>query len=195
MANAGAAGQLAKNGVKTTVLDYSRRDRSAAAPALGRSGRRGQLVRVADPDALRWHLLAALVGHLPVVAENVSLKVAFNPAVVAAYRLFGHERTTLTGPGAAETEITLRPGEAATVLFQLALKPGGAVQLAMVEVKWREPNYGREHTERRDRGDQVAATFATTPTSLQMAAVAAYGAETLRGSYFAPSSRSLGADQ
>jgi Ca-activated chloride channel family protein len=184
--------ELAKAGVKMNVLDFSRRERAAGALDAWAQAAAGKLVRVSDAAALHWHLQAALLGHPAVVAERTSLKISFNPNVVASYRLFGHDRTTLTGPASAETEIDLRSGEAATVLFMLSLKPGGEQRVATIEAAWQEPNYGKRRTAQREvKREQFAASFTAAPASLQMAAVAAFGAETLRGSYFAPASRSL----
>ena len=184
--------ELAKSGVKMNVLDFSRRERATGPLDAWAQAAQGKLVRVSDATSLHWHLQSALLGHPPVVAERTSLKINFNPKVVASYRLFGHDRATLTGPAAAETEINLRSGETATVLFELSLKPDADQRVATIEAKWQEPNQGpRRSASRELKRDQFAPTFAGSPSSLQMAAVAAFAAETLRGSPFAPASRSL----
>jgi hypothetical protein len=124
------------------------------------------------------------------------LRVSFNPNVVAAYRLIGHERTTITGPSQAQTEVDLRAGESAGGLFEVWLKPGGGKGkddgVATIEVSWQEPGYGKtQHIKQSVSRGQFAKTFSASAPSLQVAALAALSAETLRGSTFAPASRSL----
>ncbi len=91
---------------------------------------------------------------------------------------------SITGPATVETEIDLRSGETATALFELTLKPGPKNKVAVVACDWRRPDYGKhESLQKQALRDQFAPTFAAAPQSLQMAAVAALAAESLRGSY------------
>ncbi len=189
--------ELAKSGVSLQMLDLGRNDSAGDnhandALAAWTEAADGRLIRIADPSTLSWNLIEALIGRSPVVAAQTSLRVSFNPNVVAAYRLLGHERTTITGPSHAQTEVDLRAGESASGLFEVWLKPTGGNDVATVDVTWQMPGYGQMQRVKQSvsRG-QFARSFSASAPSLQIAALAALSAETLRGSTFAPASRSL----
>lgn len=200
--------ELAKSGVSLQLLDLSRgnttgeskdgdKDNSIDALSALAAAADGRLTRVADPSTLSWNLIEALIGRSPVVAAQTSLRVTFNPNVVAAYRLIGHERTTITGPSRVQTEVDLRAGESAGGLFEVWLKPAAGVKgkddnVATIEVNWQAPGYGKaQHLKQSVARGQFAKSFTASVPSLQVAALAALAAETMRGSTFAPASRSL----
>lgn len=201
--------ELAKAGLGVQVLDLGRDNSLDLAGAGGNAAAgnaatqnklaawaqagKGRLVRVADPSTLSWNLLEALIGRSPVVAARTSLRVSFNPKVVASYRLIGHERVTITGPSLAQTDVDLRAGESASGLFEVWLRPGNVSDnVATVDVEWQQPGYGdMQHLKQTVARSQFARSFSAASPSLQAAALAALTAETLRGSPFAPASRSL----
>ncbi len=134
---------------------------------------------------LSWQLRDAAVGRSQVVAARVSWKVTFSPDAVESYRLIGHEPSLAGGLASGPLEGELRSGEAATALYAVELKGDGGETVATVDISWFEPGSSKEeHHLRQVIGrQQFAPSWAETPLSLQMAAVAAETAEILRGSY------------
>jgi hypothetical protein len=119
-----------------------------------------------------------------VAAEDTLLSVQFNPEVVAAYRLVGHEASSLALLSPPELPATLRAGQTTGVLLEVWLRPGSADLVGWAELQWRDPRSGElDHRRQRISRLQFAASFDEAPLSLQGAAVAAETAELLRGSY------------
>ncbi|HTM55886.1 MAG TPA: hypothetical protein VL175_17795 [Pirellulales bacterium] len=139
--------------------------------------------------------IAALItgqlnGQPAVAASDVSLRLTFNPQVVTGYRLLGHARPTLTGEAAGPLSVELPPGETATALYELWVKPEGNDVIATAELTWHDPMAGQpRRVGQAVRRGQVAEAFAQSPAWFQQAVVAAKTAEVLRGSYFSPSLR------
>jgi len=132
-------------------------------------------------------LREALVGGRDTVAAGVSIKVAFNPEAIESYRLIGFNPSAAGGLISGPLEGDLRSGEAATALYEVELKPDGAATVATVEVTWHEPGTEEVHRLKQPIGRlQFAPSWVESPLSLQLAALAAETAETLRGSYFIP---------
>jgi hypothetical protein len=146
-------------------------------------------------SSIRWSLLDIARRRSHTVATDARMKVTFKPDAVAMYRLLGHEATSVAGLMNTTVEAELRSGEAATGLFEVALKPGGGETVATVELSWRDADTGQLRTAQQSISRlQFAPSFYEAPQSLQMAALAAETAEILRDSYFAPpNSHSLSA--
>ncbi len=186
------AAALVKTGLKLQAIDLGRDQAGESNLATWTQAIDGRLIRTADPSLLPWQVLEALIGRSPVVAARTSLRVTFKPEAVASYRLLGHERTTITGPSLAQTIVDLRCGESAGALFEIWLKQGAESDVGTAEVVWHTSEHSPElRVAQRLSREQFAGTFADSAPSLQAAAVAALTAETLRGSYYAPASRSL----
>jgi Ca-activated chloride channel homolog len=152
----------------------------------------GAVRRAVDVDAARFALLETLTGRDPVVAKGASLQINFNPQVVAAYRLLGHETETLTGANAAPLAIEMRANETATALLEVRLNAQGGDDVAIVELNWLDAATGEKRVaSQRISRLQFAKSFAEAPLSLQSAAIVGHTAEILRGSYFAVGTKSF----
>ena len=171
-------------GLGLQVLDISGEEESATLSNLVQAA--GGTVRpVRSATDIRWALVETLAGDPSVVATAARLQVEFNPQAVAAYRLIGHEATSLGGlfPGGVTAD--LHVDEAAVVLFELWLYPQGGDDLAVAKLQWQEPRTSTTHhavTQRISRL-QFATTFEGTPLSLQAAALAAEAGEIFRQGY------------
>jgi hypothetical protein len=164
---------------------------TAALQALTNIGG-GQHRSVSDADSARFALLEALTGENQIVAKEASLKITFNPKVVARYRLIGHECVSLTGSTGAPIAVDLRAGEAATALLEVQLEPKGGNEVATVELRWMDSVAGQFKTARQQVSRaSFAGNFADEPASLQAATIVASAGEVLRGSYFSGGNRSL----
>ena len=99
----------------------------------------GKVQTAGSPDQIFAGLDEALIGRPVIAAKNVVVKLTFNPEVVAAYRLLGHEATTLTAGENTPVVIDLEDYQVATTLYELSLKAGVAEPVATVDLTWRHP--------------------------------------------------------
>jgi hypothetical protein len=156
----------------------------------------GSLLKASSGDELGWSLTEVLLGQKPVVAEDAQVTVHFNPKLVAAYRLIGHESTGLGGMLPAESETALRLGETATLLFEVGFNSEDESQVGYVDLKWTDPRTGALQRRRRailrehfvdaynPAVHSVSDAFFSGSEALQRAAFAAEVAEVLRQSPF-----------
>jgi hypothetical protein len=151
--------------------------------------------RAGDPElrhaptsrAMARELREALFGRRDVAAASLNIKIKFNSEAVESYRLVGHDPVSAGGLMSGPLEADLRSGEAATVLYEVELKPDGPDAIATVEVTWHEP--GTEQVRRTTQTIgrlQFVPSWTEAPLSLQLATLAAETAAILRGSSFAP---------
>ncbi|MHB1034258.1 MAG: vWA domain-containing protein [Pirellulales bacterium] len=176
----------AKNGTTLDVIALG--EDAGENPQLERLARAGsgRVLRARNTDQLRWNLLEMLTGRSQIVAAAARLTVRFNPENVAAYRLLGHEMTSVLGRAPAKMEADMRAGQTATALYEIQLKPGGGDDVAVAELEWQEPGTGNpQRATQRISRIQFAISFNAAPLPLQAAALAAETAEILRGSCFA----------
>lgn len=146
-----------------------------------------KLRRAPTTRSIVRELREALVGGSDIVAAGVSIKVTFNPEAIETYRLIGFDPSLAGGLVSGPLEGDLRSGEATTALYEVELKPDGAATVATVEVTWHEPGTEEVHRLKQPIGRlQFAPSWIESPLSLQLAAIAAETAETLRRSYFIP---------
>ncbi len=161
---------------------------------------RGTTSVCSSSEALLATCLEALHGRPTRLAQNLSLRVHFNPKQVAGYRLLGHEAATLTGSASDPLEIELHAGQTPTCMYELVLNPpeqtkNGPVPLNIgtAEVTWRHPTSGQPQRRVLQLGPaQLAPSFAKAPAWLQQGVIAARAAESLKGSYFASGTRRIG---
>jgi Ca-activated chloride channel homolog len=137
--------------------------------------------------ALSRELREALFGRRDVAAASVNIKIKFNPEAVESYRLVGHDPLAAGGLVSGPLEGDLRSGEAATVLYEVELKPDGPNAIANVEISWHEPGSEQiRHMTQTIGRLQFVPSWTEAPLSLQLATLASETAAILRGSSFAP---------
>ena len=177
--------EAARDDFQFEVFDLEADDSSQAVWSSLSSEAPCRVHSVQSVDQLCWPLVETVTGASSLVANEVVLKVDFNPKAVAGYRLIGHEATAMGGllPGAAESD--LHVGEEATVLFEVWLYPNDEDDIAEVHLSWVDAASGqsRQARPRRISGLQFATSFEGSPVSLQAAAIAAETAEILRQSF------------
>ena len=170
-------------GAQMQILDVS--DRNESDPALAEWAKilSGDVRRTPDAGRIYWHLLEMLSGCSPVIASEARLKVHFNPASVAAWRLIGHDANSFAAVNPPSLDAELKAGEAATALFEIWFTPNESDEVGQAEVAWKDPASGavRRAVQRISRL-QFAPSAAEMPLSLQQAAIAAETAEILKGS-------------
>ena len=146
-------------------------------------------------EAIYWALLQSLRGQSQIVAHNTEVEITFNPETVAAYRLLGHEATTIVGQESESLRIDMHASQTATVLLELQLKSTGSDTVATAKLSWQDARTNRveEQIQRLSRW-QFAPTFEESAISLQLATVAAATAEALRQSiHTSPAGQSIAA--
>ena len=168
-------------GVRLDVLDLSDRDEVDPVFLEWTQNLSGDVRPVSTARQLTWSLLEALAGSSPVVASDAKLTLQFNPQVVAAYRLIGHEANALADVTPVAVEAELAAGEAATALVELWLRPGDGDDVGHAELVWRDADGQPQRVRQRISRLQFAPTFAESALSLQQATVAAEIGQSLRG--------------
>ncbi len=182
--------EAAAHGVTLDVIDL-RQDDKEPHTQMARFARAGggAIRRAVGTDQIGWALKESLTGQSQLVAEEVKLKVDFNPGTVLAYRLIGHE-PKLGGVLPADPQADFHAGRSATALYEIWLRPtdteNGSDEVATAELTFREPGSETIQTVGREvRRRHFASKFIEAPLSLQEAIIVAQAAEVLRGSPFA----------
>ena len=141
----------------------------------------GRLYPAESAEAIRSALVELVAGPNQVVARGAKLSIEFLPAVVAEYRLVGHEPNGSGGLLGGPLEVNLYAGQTATALFEVKLKPTGGDEVATAVLTWTDAQTGKQQTLRQKISRlQFATSVLESPVSLQRAAVAAQAAEVLR---------------
>jgi len=183
--------KCAARGIALEVIDLGQEGPDAQLADFARAGG-GKVHRATHAEEIGSALVEILTGRSQLIAENVQLRVAFNPQTVLDYRLMGHEEGLIPAP----LEVDFRAGQSATALYEIRMKPGtgGSSEVATVELTWQPPdgNEGSQTIRRVIRQTGFSTSLVDAPLPLQAAAIAAQTAEVLRRSPFAvkpPSAR------
>jgi hypothetical protein len=136
----------------------------------------------------RRQLVERFVGYLTNhdvrVASETRVIVEFNPAVVAAYRMVGHEANSMARLVAPGTTTELISGDRATVLFELlATAAPPQASIAQVRCEWVDPHSGEKRSaEQTVSQSEIMGGWDSAPAELRSATIAAEAAEKLRRS-------------
>lgn len=132
-----------------------------------------------------------VVGTLQVVGLDAKAQVAFNPDVVAHYRLVGYENRDVADEDFRDDSVDggeVGAGREATALYAVRLVPRSDREavMATARLRWRDPAEGdaRELAVDLTVGD-VARAFADAEPSLRLATAAAGLGDLLRDGYWA----------
>ncbi len=191
--------KLAASGIPWSIVEL--RGHGGESPWQDLAAAGGGQARICDSaEQLLALCLEALHGRSTCLAQDLSLRIHFNPKTVAGYRLLGHESATLTGEAGDPLEIDLHAGQTPTCIYELVINPpeqtkkGPApLNLGTVEVTWRHPVTGQPQRQVQTLGQaHLAPSFATAPPWLQQGILAARTAESLKGGYFVANVRRIG---
>lgn len=170
-------------GVEFDVLDVS--GRSQPDPLLEQLTQdlSGSYRAISSHQQLYASLVESLAGHGPAVALEATLQVSFNPKVVSAYRLIGHEPNLLAQVMPATTDARLLPEEAASSLLEIWFTGQTNTNVGNVIVSWKDPQTSKRLQKQLPlTSDMFVYSWEQMPASFQTAAIAAEFAEQLRGS-------------
>jgi Ca-activated chloride channel family protein len=129
-----------------------------------------------------------LTGTLQTVALDARAQVAFDPEVVAAYRLVGYENRDMADEDFTDDNVdagAIGAGHSVTALYALRLRGDAGPQsvLATVSLRWTDPDRGTaEALTREVRTSDLARSFEATDPFFRFDAIVAATAEVLRGS-------------
>jgi Ca-activated chloride channel family protein len=142
-------------------------------------------------DQARRVFVDQMVGTLQVVARDAKIQVAFDPKVVARYRLLGYENRALSSAQFADDRVDageVGAGHTVTAVYEVKLHAGASSEapLAEVRVRYKDPEGGASRLiERAVPRSVVRASTAEMSSPTRLALAVALFAEKLRGSYWA----------
>jgi Ca-activated chloride channel homolog len=131
-------------------------------------------------------LVQRLTSTLEVIARDVKLQLAFDPTVVADYRLVGYENRDIADEDFRDDAVDageIGAGHQVTALYELHLRPGVSGRIATMRVRNEAPGRESPAVERTFPvdTDAVQPTFAEASLDTQVATAAAWFADKLRG--------------
>jgi len=178
------ARQASQAGVGIDVLNLSGGRSIAEGPAI--LSRAMQVhERAVDSRRRLVHTLQGLLhGDEAITAYEVKLVVRFVPDIVAAYRLIGHESNTMAQLITPPMVTELHQGEQALVLFELLPAADSKQEIAAeAELSWIDMATGQPRLLRRQLSrSELMQPWDNASVAFRAAAIAAEGAEQLRGS-------------
>lgn len=141
-----------------------------------------------EPEALKF-IRKDLVGSMQVIAQDVKIQVAFNPAAIAKYRLLGYENRDIRDQDFRNDKVDageIGSGHAMTALYELKLAENGADNLAEFHLRFKQPEAGLAVKEIHGpiAKNEIAKEFAKTDDHFKLVAMASQAAELLRRSYW-----------
>jgi Ca-activated chloride channel family protein len=129
-----------------------------------------------------------LTGTLQTIALDARAQVAFDPEVVAAYRLVGYENRDIDDDDFTDPDVdagAIGAGHSVTALYALRLRgdAGPQSRLATVSLRWTDPDSGTTDESTRDvLASDLVRSFEATDPYFRFDAIVAATAEVLRDS-------------
>lgn len=149
----------------------------------------GRYAYINNWDEAQRQFVEQLVSNVQVLARDVKIQVAFDPASVASYRLIGYENRAVADNKFRDNKTDggeIGAGHEVTAVYEIRLaKRSRSAQLASVTVRWKEPNQRTvlELTESATL-DRRPTQFDAVRPELQLAVVASRFGEMLKGTTF-----------
>jgi Ca-activated chloride channel homolog len=169
-------------GVELSLVDVGQYANHESGWELASAGG-GEYWHVVDSNELSRVLGDQIPGSPPVIAQDVAIRVEFDPTQVAGYRLLGFERQKVNRRDTPQVGCNrIRAGHSATAFYDLVLRQRFAPP-ARVRLRYREPDMDvvREiHAEL--RASNELPSFEAADPGFRWGVAAAGFAEILRGS-------------
>ncbi|MFD8944636.1 von Willebrand factor type A domain-containing protein [Streptomyces californicus] len=147
----------------------------------------GNTTYVGDEEQARKVFVDQLPAHLEIRARDAKAQVAFDRKTVRQFRLIGYENRKVADEDFRDDGVDggeVGPGHTVTALYAVRLREGASGTVATATVRWLDPasRKAREETGTVRTGALEGPLWGdATGDRLQVAAVAAYFAEHLRG--------------
>ncbi|MFD3523688.1 von Willebrand factor type A domain-containing protein [Streptomyces sp. NPDC058653] len=146
----------------------------------------GHTTYVSDKAQARKVFVDQLPMNVELRARDAKAQVAFDRDAVESFRLIGYENRAVADEDFRNDRVDggeVGPGHTVTALYAVKLRPGASGEVARATVRWLDP----ETRAPRERSGSVGASavdarlWGDAKPRLQVTAVAAYFAESLRG--------------
>ncbi|MGW6288996.1 YfbK domain-containing protein [Streptomyces sp. NPDC055107] len=146
----------------------------------------GNTTYVGDEAQARKVFVDQLPAHLEIRARDAKAQVAFDRKTVKQFRLIGYENRKVADEDFRDDGVDggeVGPGHTVTALYAVRLREGASGTVARATVRWLDPKTreAREETGTATTGAIDGALWGGAGERLQVAAVAAYFADHLRG--------------
>ncbi|WP_229700784.1 vWA domain-containing protein [Streptomyces camponoticapitis] len=146
----------------------------------------GHTTYVSDRKQARKVFVDQLPMNVELRARDAKAQVAFDSDAVESFRLIGYENRAVADEDFRDDRVDggeVGPGHTVTALYAVKLRPGASGEVAKATVRWLDP----ETRAPRERSGSIGASavdarlWGDAKPRLQVTAVAAYFAESLRG--------------
>ncbi|MFD7745479.1 von Willebrand factor type A domain-containing protein [Streptomyces sp. NPDC059698] len=146
----------------------------------------GNTTYVGDEEQARKVFVDQLPAHLEIRARDAKAQVAFDRKTVKRFRLIGYENRKVADEDFRDDGVDggeVGPGHTVTALYAVRLREGASGRVAEATVRWLDPETreAREETGTVRTGALEEPLWGGAGDRLQVAAVAAYFADRLRG--------------
>ncbi|MZE53639.1 DUF3520 domain-containing protein [Streptomyces sp. SID5770] len=146
----------------------------------------GQTTYVSTPAQARKVFVDQLPAHVELRARDAKAQVAFDRRTVEKFRLIGYENREVADEDFRNDRVDggeIGAGHTVTALYAVRTRPGAAGTVATATVRWLDPatRAPRERSGTVATGALTADIWGSGHDSLQLTAIAAYFADTLRG--------------
>ncbi|MGY3682701.1 YfbK domain-containing protein [Streptomyces sp. TE33382] len=146
----------------------------------------GHTTYIADEEQARKVFVDQLPAHVELRARDAKAQVAFDRETVQQFRLIGYENRKVADEDFRDDGVDggeVGPGHTVTALYAVRLREGASGHVATATVRWLDPRTRKAHERTGSVGSGAidGALWGGPGKRLQVAAVAAYFAETLRG--------------
>jgi Ca-activated chloride channel family protein len=146
----------------------------------------GNTTYVGDEEQARKVFVDQLPAHLEIRARDAKAQVAFDRKTVKQFRLIGYENRKVADEDFRDDSVDggeVGPGHTVTALYAVRLREGASGTVAKATVRWLDPKTrkAQEETETIRTEAVQGSLWGGESDRLQVAAVAAYFADHLRG--------------
>ncbi|MER7902848.1 von Willebrand factor type A domain-containing protein [Streptomyces sp. NPDC095614] len=146
----------------------------------------GNTTYIADEAQARKVFVDQLPAHVELRARDAKAQVAFDRRTVQQFELIGYENRKVADDDFRDDSVDggeVGPGHTVTALYAVRLRTGASGRVATATVRWLDPKTRKPHEETGsvETGAVGGKLWDGAGTRLQVTAVAAYFADTLRG--------------
>lgn len=146
----------------------------------------GHTTYVGDEEQARKVFVDQLPAHVELRARDAKAQVAFDRRNVKQFRLIGYENRKVADEDFRDDSVDggeVGPGHTVTALYAVRLREGASGEVAKATVRWLDPKTRKasEESGSARTGTIDGRLWGGESQRLQVAAVAAYFADTLRG--------------
>ncbi|MFJ4837516.1 von Willebrand factor type A domain-containing protein [Streptomyces sp. NPDC088746] len=146
----------------------------------------GNTTYIADETQARKVFVDQLPAHVELRARDAKAQVAFDRKTVKQFELIGYENRKVADDDFRDDGVDggeVGPGHTVTALYAVRLREGASGHVATATVRWLDPRTRKSHEETGsvETGAIDGRLWDDAGARLQVTAVAAYFADTLRG--------------